>query len=335
MIRKLTLAVSIALILNGICHAASTPVNLNDFKDTSWVLYGTTTVSAGKAGSGKATGVCYADFEADGSVHFEDEENYVMSGTYYLDPTGKLVVNVTEQDVQDFFDEYVPEMLDFYSISGLNWSIDVTSVKNATKVKYSGDAISFATSISAKADLYIDYYGESYHFKISFTTKVAGDHPAASAASWASKWLVNGKANLSGRKVKVNGPVTLDVTIGNYGVTGLGINQFKMIDTNAVIFNSTAQGDFCRTGSKVMFLDSNIDIDTVIQNLYMDNAPDNVVSVDVVLTQGAMTATVKNGKSISLTGTTKFELDIYFNDQAPVYGSKGTLKIAGKGIPVP
>lgn len=335
MSKKLSPVISILLLISGFCSAV-TPVNINDFTDTSWVLYGTTKVSASRAGSSMGAGVCYTSFDPDGSVHFEDEEGYILSGSYYVEPKGNLVIDITEQDVQEFFDEYIPEALNFSGIRGLDWSIDVIGASTKTSVVCSTSTNTLTTSLSAKANLYIEYQGESYYFKISFVTKLSGDHPAAGASNWSSKWVVNGNANFSARRVRANRPITLNVTLGDYGSTRLDMNEYEIVDATAALFNSKTQGDFCRIKNKVMFLGSNMDIDSMIQDMYMENAPDNVDWVDVAISQTVLTATIKDGKTISLTGNTKFELNIFFNDDTEeIYGSRGSFKLSAMGVPVP
>jgi hypothetical protein len=333
--KRAALAVLIVFILGGICDAA-TPVKPSDFTGTSWVMYGTTKSSAMKLRNISVSGMANVDFENDGTIYISGTE-VTISGDYGFE-NGKLVINICESDISDLFYEYLIDALDDANLSDYVDSVDVELMtpKVANNVSYSGNTISLAIVLSAKAKVtiyYQDSNGDDKEFQSnsSFTINIKGDHPTARAASWASKWLVNSTASFIARRVKTSSPVTLDISIGE-----LGLNQFEMIDTKAVMFDSIAQGDFCRIGNKVMFSGSNIDIDSIIQNLYMDNAPDNVDWVDVAMSEAMLTTSINNGKTISLTGTTKFELNIHFNDGTKdIYGAKGTLKLMGRGVPKP
>jgi hypothetical protein len=333
--KRIALAISIALVLGGICEAAK-PVNPSDFSGTSWVMYGTTKASAMKLRNISVSGMANVDFENDGTIYISDTE-VTISGDYGF-KNGKLVIDISESDISDFFYEYLIDAMDDAGLSDYVDSVDIeiTTAKVTNNVSYYGNTISLAIVLSAKARVTIYYQDDNgddkeFQSNSSFTMNMKGDHPTAGAASWASKWLVNGAASFSARRVKTNSPLTLDIEIGDPG-----LNQYAMIDTNAVMFDSAAQGDFCRIGNKVMFLGSNVDIDSMIQNLYMDNAPDNVDWVDVAMSEGVFTATINNGKTISVAGTTKFELNIFFNDSTKnIYGAKGTLKLTGKGVPKP
>jgi hypothetical protein len=188
MAKKLIQIASILLLVSGFC-AAAVPVDFNDFIDTSWVVYGSTRASVSRVGSGSSAGVGYLTFNSDGSLQIKDNADFIMSGSYYLDPKGKLVIDVDEQDIKKFFNDYLQQALDNANVSVDSWSVDVPVIKTTTKVTYAGDIVSLATTISAKAKIHVVVYGKTYNLSMSFTIKLAGDHPV-SGADWASKWLV-------------------------------------------------------------------------------------------------------------------------------------------------
>jgi hypothetical protein len=221
MVKKLNLALLAALILNGLCAAAA-PVNPDDFTDTSWILWGNAKFSS-KVLSGSAKCFSGVYFDTTGRVHFLDEEGYDISGDYNFDAEGNLVIDVTEQDLENFFDEYLSDTYPFTLLD--DWDIDVISVKSSAKVSYTGDRVTLSASISMKANIYLEYDGQSYDCKLSFATKLAGDRPVKNA-SWASKWSLAGKMKASVKKVKANVPLNLELVIGDYGVSGLDIYQY-------------------------------------------------------------------------------------------------------------
>ena len=203
---KYIMAALILLLVSGLCSAA-TPVNIDDFTGTSWVLYGKAQVSASKLGTDSYDGVAYVNFGDDGtSFSIADTGNYTISGTYRVDSTGKLVVTVDQDNVQSFFNDYIQQALDDAEISYDDLEVDVTSAKSTCKVTYSGSTVSLAITISAKAKgivYYEDDAGNSkvFHGSASFTLSMSGDHPVAGGApKWASKWDIAAKASLTAKK---------------------------------------------------------------------------------------------------------------------------------------
>jgi hypothetical protein len=338
MAKKLIQIASILLFLGGFC-AAAVPVDLNDFKDTTWTVYGTTKASASKAGSFSTAGLAYVTFNSDGSLQIKDEDDFIMSGNYYSDAKGKLVINVSETDVQKFFDDYVQEAIDDSGLSSYidSLSIVVTSTKTTTKVGYTSDRVSLATTLSAKARLTAvitdDVGTKEFHANIAFTTKLSGDRPVSGSAGWASQWIVNSKVSLSTKKVKVSKPLPLEVTIADINSSGLGVNEFTVVDINAVaLLSSNVQGEFIRMGNKMILGSSdNSVIEDLIVKLINENPNVNMVTLQDYYP--LMTATVKDGKSISVSMTCDFWVDIYFNIDPIAYDVKGTLKLTGKGVP--
>jgi hypothetical protein len=340
--KKYISAILILLLTCGFCCAAVTPVNISDFTDTSWIIYGKTSIKASYIGSGAITGVGYVKFDSDGSTFsITDTEDYSIYGTYGIDPkTGGLLITVDEDNMQSFFDTYLGEILDDYD---LDYSLDVVSAKSSCKVKYTGDLISLTITISGKAKFIIYYEdpdtGNEKQLKgsESFTITMTGEHPAAGgAANWASNWAIPAKASLSARKVKVSQMINLELTLGDFGTSGLAMNQYKLVDTNSLVLSSDIQSDFCRSKNKVYLWGQQSDIETTIHNLILNNNKGNIDSVDITAVYPKVTATVKDGKTIGLSGTIYFWADYYYNDGSnDAYDVKGSLKISGKGVPAP
>ncbi len=344
--KKHLLVTSILLLVGSFCSAATPKlVGFNDFNGTSWVVYGKNKISASKAGTVSAEGVGEVNFAGDSNLFsITDAANYTIYGTYEADSKGRLVVKVDANNIQNFFDDYVQQGLDDADVSYNDFEIEATSVKSTCKVAYSGSVVSLAITISAKAKFAIYYENDNgdekeYHGNISFTLSVSGDHPVAAGASkWASKWVINkAKATLSTKKVKAGKVMKLELTLGDFGSSGLGLNQYLLVDPNSVVFSSDMQSDFCRSKNTVYFssVESDINtIDTTIKNLILNNNS-NVDSISIYDedTYAKVTATVKDGKTISLTGTIYFWVDISYTDGTGADYVKGTLKLSGKGVP--
>ncbi len=321
-------------LLNGFCAAAAVPVDLNDFDGTSWVLYGSLRVRASKVGTMSVKGFCRADFE-NGNVDFVDEDGYVMSGSYYLDSKQKLVIDVSSDDIEDFFEEYLDEALDDAGLSPYidDWRVVVTQTKSKTKVTYTRDAISFSTSISAKAVFYIEVYGHTYHAKMSFSFKFTGDHPVQTGSqTWASRWTVDSQISIKAKKVKVKTPLTLDITISDYDASGLGLNDYKLDDMSGIL-SSDLDGSFCRIKNKLLLLGDVYSIESLIEDLILDNN-DNVDSIYIYDSFTTATLKVNGKKKITLSAKTKFWADINYTD-GRYADAKGTFTLKGKGVHVP
>ena len=222
-------------------------------------------------------------------------------------------------------------------MSAAAWSVVVTSTKTTTKVGYKGDIVSLATTLSAKARLTVvitdDTGTHTFRAGIAFTTKLAGDHPVNGSSGWGSQWIVNSKVSLSTKKVKVSGSLPIELTIADINSSGLGVNEFTVEDINTVaLLSADVQGEFIRMGSKMILGSSdNSVIEDLIVKLINENPKVN--SVDLYEYYPLMTATVKDGKSISVTMSCSFWVDIYYNDGSAAYDAKGTLKMTGKGVP--
>jgi hypothetical protein len=100
-----------------------------------------------------------------------------------------------------------------------------------------------------------------------------------------------------------------------------------------VVFTSDVLNDFCRIKNKLIFLGDESDIESAIGELIREN--DKVNWADVYDLYPTITAKVKDGKTISLSGTIRFMADIGYEDGTEVYESKGTFKLSGKGVPAP
>jgi hypothetical protein len=339
---KYILAMSILLLLSGLCSAA-TPVNIDDFVGTTWGVYGKTKVSVSKAGSQSAEGVGYVNFSDDGtSFSVMDAADYTMNGTYEVD-SGKLVVNVGVDDVQNFFDDYVQQALDDSGLSDYidDWAVNVTSAKSTCKVTYSGSVVSLAITISSKAGFTLDYEDKNgnpktFHGNASFTINMSGDHPVAGGeAKWASKWNINAMAGLTAKKIKVSMPVPIELSLGDAD-SGLGLNQYSFVNTDGVLFSSAIQHDFCRQKNKIILGSdgSGDEITSIIDKLVAANSSDSYDYIDI--SSGPITATVKNGNTITLKVTVKFEESFYDEDKdKDVVVNRGTLTLTGTGVPEP
>jgi hypothetical protein len=326
------LVISILLFAGGFCSAA-TPVNIGDFTGTDWVVYGKNKMSASVIGNESVEGIGYLNFGVDGhSFSVTDTDDYTMYGTYGVDSKGKLYINVTLGDVQSFFDDYLSSYAGYVTVTA-------TSAKSSCKVTYSGNMATLAVTISAKANININYQGTHYNGKISFTLNMSGDHPVAGGApNWASKWnITNAKASFSTKKIKVSKVMNLELTLGDFGSSGLGLNEYLLTDTGSAVLSSDMQSDFCRSKNTVHFWGVESGIDTTLQNLILSNdTKGNIQEVDISSAYAKVTATVKDGQTVSLAGTVYFWADYYYNDGTPSASDvKGTLKFSGKGVPVP
>jgi len=323
---------SILLFVSGLCSAV-TPVNIDDFTGTSWVVRGKSSVSSSIIG-GSAEGIGYIDFDSSGSVGISDETGTAIYGTYGVDSKGKLFINVTTDDVQDFFDDYLGRYSDYVTVTA-------TGAKSMCKVTYSGSTVSLAITISAKARIDVSYEDEDgdtkeYHGSISFTISMTGDHPVAGGeAKWASKWDINANASLKAKKINVSMPVPIELSLGDAN-SGLGLNQYKLVNTDEVLFSSAMQHDFCRQKDKILFGsdDGDEEMTSIIDNLVTANSSDSFEFVEI--SSGSVTATVKNGTTITLKGTFKFEMKVYDEDKGRhVAINRGTLTLTGTGVPAP
>ncbi|MGA2677833.1 MAG: hypothetical protein ABSF37_00880 [Sedimentisphaerales bacterium] len=345
------LVISILLFVSGFCSAAaSKPVDLNDFKGTSWVIYGGDKFSGSKFATESAKEVGYIDFNDDGTFSITTDilsEDYPITGTYGVDSKGKLFIMVNVDGIESFFNNnYSPNFeygYDFFDVQA------PIAVKSTCKVTYSGSMVSLAITISVNAKVIIIYYTDdsgdiekTYNGKISYTLSMSGDHPvAAGASNWASKWIINNaKATLSTKKAKASETMYLELTIGDFDSSGLGLNQYLLVDPNSVVFSSDVQSDFCRSKNTVYFSGAESDIDTIIQNLILENnsnVSDVEIDDDTYSPYSTVTATIKNGRTntISLTGTIYFWVDITYTDDTEADNVKGTLKFSGKGVPAP
>ena len=331
--KEYVLVMSILLFVSGLCSAV-TPVNIDDFTGTSWVVYGKSSVRSSIVG-GSAEGIGYVDFDSYGSVGISDETGTTMYGTYGVDSKGKLFVNVTADDVQNFFDDYLGRYSDYVTVTA-------TGAKSTCKVTYSGSTVSLAITISAKARIDVSYEDEDgdtkeYHGSISFKLSMTGDHPVADGVpKWASKWDINANASLKAKKIKVSMPVPIELSLGDAN-SGLGLNQYKFVNTDGVLFSSAMQHDFCRQKGKILFGgdDGDEEITSIIDELVTANSDIPFDYLDVV---GSITATVKSGKAdtITLKGTFKFEATNYDEDKDKfIVINRGTLTLTGTGVPSP
>jgi hypothetical protein len=336
--KKQIAAISILLLITGYCSAV-TPVNINDFTDTSWIIYGKTKISASYVGKASVHGVGYVNFSSDGSTFsVTDTADYSIYGTYGTDPiTGALVINVDQSNIQTFFDTYLGDFLDAYNI---DYSVTVVGAKSSCKVKYAGDLVSLSITISGKAK-FIIYYddpdtGEPKQLRgsESFTISMTGEHPiAGGAAKWASKWNITGaKASVSAKKVKISKIMDLNLTIGDFGSSGLAMNQYRLVDPLAIALASDIQSDFSRSKNKVYLWGHQSDIETTIRNLVLESG--NVDDIEIDDMYPKVTAKVKDGVSVGLSGKIYFWATIYYTDGTDA-DVKGTLKISGKGVPAP
>lgn len=340
------LVMSILLFVSGFCSAAASKlVDLNDFKGTSWVIYGGDKFSGSKFATESYEEVGYVDFNDDGTFSITTDiisEDYPITGTYGVDSKGKFFIVVNVDDIESFFsDNYMPD----FDYDELDFGTPI--IKPTCKVTYSGSMVSLAITISANAKTTMYWTNDNddekeSHGKVSYTLNMSGDHPvAAGASNWASKWVINkAKATLSTKKAKASKTMYLELTIGDFNSSGLGLNQYLLVDPNSVVFSSDVQSDFCRSKNTVYFSGAESDIDTTIQNLILNNnsnVSDVEIDDDTYSTYSKVTATIKNGRTntISLTGTIYFWVDISYADGTEADDVKGTLKFSGKGVPAP
>jgi hypothetical protein len=96
------------------------------------------------------------------------------------------------------------------------------------------------------------------------------------------------------------------------------------------------QHDFCRQKDKILFGsdDGDEEMTSIIDNLVTANSSDSFEFVEI--SSGSVTATVKNGTTITLKGTFKFEMRAYDEDKEEfVTVNRGTLTLTGNGVPAP
>jgi hypothetical protein len=337
--KKSILAIAILLFASGVCSAASTPVDLGDFVDTTWVLYGKNKISISKLGSDSVEGVGYVNFSSDGSTFsVTDTAGYSIYGTYGIDSKDKLFVDVDEDNIQDFFDTYLDDAIGDY----VDYYVDATTAKSTCKVKYSGNMISLTITISAKANIEVYYEDDTgdhvYHGKISFSISMSGDHPVAGAPSWASAWdIADAKVSLNAKKIKFKTVTDLELTLGDYGSSGLGLNQYKFVNPGTDVFSSEITHYFCRQKNKILFgNDENGDeLASIISNLITSNSDATYDYLEI--TSGSMTATVKTGTTNKLTlkATIKFSMYAWDYEKERDIVTKGTLTMTGNGVPPP
>jgi hypothetical protein len=328
------LVMSILLFVSGFCSAVTPVFNIDDFRDTAWVVYGKNNASASIVGNMSAEGIGYVYFDDDGTFSITDTADSTVYGSYGVDSKGKLFVDVGVDDIQAFYDEYLGDYSDYFTVT-------VTKASSSCKVTYSGGMVSLKITISASARIDVYYEDDDgnpkeYHGKMSFTINMSGDHPVAGGEpKWASKWNINANASLKAKKIKVNMPMPVKLSLGDAG-SGLGLNEYKFVDTDKVIFSSAREYYFCRQKNKIILgTDEESDeMDSIISNLITANS--SVYFDDVVIYSRSVTATIKNDSAISLNITVKFFMDAYDEDtEEYVFISKGTLTLTGSGVPAP
>lgn len=309
---------------------ADEPAN---FVDTSWVLYGKAKVSASKIGRISIDGIVNVDFWPDGTIALEDEEGYTIYGDYDFDSKGKLVIDVTEQDIEDFFYTYLPDML--YGLGSFDWSIDVPSSKAKTKTKYTGNAVNLSIRLKFSAFLYINYQGRDYKFRLTYTMKIAGDHPVSGAPSWGSKWIIDGKIKVGAKKLKASELLTLKLILGDYAGSGLGLNEYELYNITGGKNDLLIEGPFCRIRNKVIFWGDEYDMFDLIEDFLeqpVQDSPD-IDWLSVYYTDTKATAKVKDGQKIKLSCRSRFWADVYVKDGYADW--RGSFALKGKGMPAP
>jgi len=314
----------------------SRPVDINDFNGTSWVLYGKSKISISHIGSSNLGGVIYATFNNDGTILFEDDEDFLFSGVYYIDPDeGNLVIDISEQDLWELFNYSLEQavMNSGYADDIDDWSFEVKNADPQTRVKCAGDTISLSMRIFTRSRLEIlERSGKTRRTNISFRMTLTGDHPVAGKPWPPEKWSVKTKMKLKARKTRAVIPLTFDIALPDPGAE---MNSYKIIDPNEIFFYPDVEGSFCRIKNKIYFFDieDDGDIEAVIGNLISENNAD-VFGVSVYDVKPLVTATIKNGKkgdSIRLSGKIRFRADIEYGDGKSSEFTRGTLTMTGKG----
>ena len=167
---------------------------------------------------------------------------------------------------------------------------------------------------------------------MSFAINMAGDHLAAGAPTWASKWVINNaKIKASVRKVKAAMPLNLELTLGDFGALGASENTFELIDVNSALLTQSIPGDFCKLKNKVFFWADDVEyIENLVESLI--RAQPNVDWFTINYFDGGVSATI-NKEKLTVSGTIRFNADIAYMDGTEAYNVKGSFNLSGKGVP--
>ncbi len=334
--------VMLILSLASSSYAAVTPkpVDINDFSGTSWVFYGNYKNTFGRLGSWNYSGAFYATFNNDGTVLFESRElgfqDYFFQGIYYIDPNnGNLVVDIDDEEFWGLLNDNLEVVLENskYAEYFDDWSFEVEDLKPKIQVTYNGDtmSLSFRASYRTRMET-LDWTGRTRYSHISFKMIMAGDHPVAGKTWPQEKWAVKTKMSVRVKNARTIVPANLEIALTE-------LNSYLIVDSNETIFWPSVEGSFCRIKNKLYFFDfeDDGDLELSARDFISENNP-GISNLDIYDLQPMVTATIKNskkGESIRLSAKIRCRADIELNNGKSYEFTKGTLKITGKGVPIP
>jgi hypothetical protein len=181
-----------------------------------WQVVGSRTQALARA-SGR--GPVLARFLDGGVLELEDAAHYVLTGSWNLDPAGKLTFTISDADIERFLDENLPSLIAQYIDS-----YDVRTVSSSTKLTAKDDVGSLTYSLSFTVNVVV----QGVTLRLKYAMSARGSNDVSGQAPVGSQWMFEDcDVRVSaGRKVKIEQRDDLRLVIGPAG--GLAHDRFSM-----------------------------------------------------------------------------------------------------------